>query len=180
LIPDVLSSFDTTWTAATTGMVTFEILNWKDGDPDTDLENYIDNVRMYPQNPTLIAEQREIDSSTGGTATFTIDAGPAYANKWYLVLSGFSGNHPGFTLNGTHIPLNQDLWTTLAVSFALQGFWVGFYTSLDASGQSTAILNTFGPQPSVQGVALNFCYMVLQNPTNSPIFASNPIYVLFL
>jgi hypothetical protein len=180
LIPDVLSSINTTYTATATGMVTFEILNWKDGDPDTDLENYIDHVLMYPQDPSFIAVQRELNSTSGGSATLTIDAGAAHANKWYLVLSGFSGNHPGFTINGTQVPLNQDLWTTLAVSFALQGFWAGFYTSLDGNGQSTAVLNTFGPQPGLQGVALNFCYMVLQNPTNSPIFASNPIYVLFL
>ena len=40
----------------------------KEGAVDPDLINYIDHVRMYPQNPNFIAEQRDIDINAGGTA----------------------------------------------------------------------------------------------------------------
>jgi hypothetical protein len=174
----VLSTINTTYTATTTGMVTFELHNWKDGAYDPDLINYADHVRMYPQNPNFIALQHEIDINVGGTATFMLDAGAAYANKYSIILQSITGNHPGFDMNGNHIPLNMDVWSWMALDFTLQGFWSGFYGPLDANGQSTAVFNTFGAQPAAYGLIINFAYMVLQNPTNTPVFASYPIYVL--
>jgi hypothetical protein len=159
--------------------VTFELYNWRDDIETDQITNYADHLRMFPQNPNFIAETREIIASSGGTANLTVKAGAAHANKWYLVLSGISGCHPGFTMNGVKIPLNQDFWTMMAINFALGGIWTGFYTQLDANGDGTAVLNTFGPQAAAKGLVMYFDYIVLLNPTNSPIFASYPIYVMF-
>jgi hypothetical protein len=135
---------------------------------------------MYPEDPNFIAETREINAASGGFADLTLKAGPAHADKWYLVLSGISGCHPGFTLNGVKIPLNQDFWTMMAVDFALGGIWAGFYDQLDANGEGTAVLNTFGPQATAQGLVMYFDYIVLENPTSLLSFASYPIYVFFI
>ena len=88
-------------------------------------------------------------------------------------------NVPGFYMNkgSVHVPLNVDVWTKMALG--LNYLWSGFYSQLGGLGESTATLNTFGPQPVAAGLAINFVYMVLNNPSGSPIFASNPIYVLF-
>ena len=37
----------------------------------------------------------------------------------------------------------------------------------------------FGDQPAAFALAINFVFLVLENPGGTPIFASNPIYVLF-
>lgn len=143
------------------------------------MDNYVDNISMIPVTCSFEALDHEINANQGGTADFALAAGTDYANKWYIILQGFSGCSPGFYMNkGTvHVPLNVDIWTKMALS--LNYLWPGFYSQLDAQGESTAILNSFGPQPVAAGLAINFVYMVLQNPSGTPIFASNPIYVLF-
>jgi hypothetical protein len=143
------------------------------------MDNYIDNVRMYPDTCSFEALTHEIDTYTGGTCEFKLTPGPAYANKWYLILQNYTGCYPGFDMNGgtVHVPLNVDDWTWIALQ--LNPLWTGFYSQLDAQGEATAIFDSFGPQTTAFGLALNFAYMVLQNPGNTPILASNPIYVLF-
>ncbi|MBU0755749.1 MAG: hypothetical protein KJ645_11460 [Planctomycetes bacterium] len=158
-------------------MVSFEIINWRT--TITELTNYIDNVHMTAQTYTFEALTREIDTYVGGTNQFELTAGPAYANKWYIILQGVSGFDPGFNMNGgtVHVPLNLDDWTWFALS--LNPYWTGFYGQLDAQGESSATFSSFGPQPLMFGYAVNFTYMILQTPTGTPIFASNPISVLF-
>jgi hypothetical protein len=167
------------FTATSTGLVSFEIENFREGVPGEMLYNYTDNLCMVPQTCSFEALDNEIDANKGGTADFGIHAGPAYANKWYIILQGFTGCTPGFDMNaGTvHVPLNIDVWTWIALD--LNPLWSGFYSQLDGVGEATATLNTFGPQPVAAGLALNFVYLVLQNPGSTPIFASNPVFVLF-
>lgn len=166
-----------TYTATATGYVNFQIYNWRDEEETTNVTNYVDNVRIYPETPNFETATREITASGGGTADFTIDAGAAYANKQYIILSCFSNCHPGFVKNGTHVPINIDFWTYMAIEFSLAGYWAGFYTTLDANGQGSATFNTFGPQPAAKELVLYFSYMVMNKPTSQPIFASHPIYV---
>jgi hypothetical protein len=143
------------------------------------MDNFIDNVRLTAQTHSFETLTREIDTYNGGTCEFKLTPGPAFANKWYLIIQGYTGVTPGFSMNGgtVHVPLNVDDWTWIALQ--LNPLWTGFYSQLDAQGEATAIFDSFGAQPVAFGLALNFAYMVLQNPGNTPIFGSNPIYVLF-
>jgi len=139
----------------------------------------LDNVRLTAQSYSFETETREINTYVGGTAQFKLSPGPAYAGKWYIILQGFSGFHPGFDMNGgtVHVPLNPDAWTFVALD--LNPLWPGFFSQLDANGEATATFDSFGDQPKAFSLAIDFVFMVLQNPGSTPIFASNPIYVLF-
>ncbi|MFH1998364.1 MAG: hypothetical protein ABIK28_01725 [Planctomycetota bacterium] len=137
-------------------------------------------MRLTAQTFSFEADPREIDTYNGGTVELKLTPGPAYANKWYIILQGVTGFHPGFNMNmgSVHVPLNLDTWTWIALS--LNPLWTGFYSQLDSQGEATAILDTFGPQPEAWAVALDFVYIVLENPGDTPIFASNSIYTLFV
>jgi hypothetical protein len=165
--------------ATKSGYVTLEVRNWRDEFFTDDIKNYIDNIKVEPIDITLTATSSLVSASVGGTFTFDVNPGPAYANKWYIILQGFSGTYPGFNINaGTvHVPLNTDIWTNIALG--LNPFWPGFYTNLDASGFSSASMSTFGPQPVALYLTLYLCVMVLQNPSSTPIFATNPVHVTF-
>jgi hypothetical protein len=167
------------YTAAKTGLVTLDLKNWRSGLETDSVHNYADNVRMTAQTFSFEAKTREINTYVGGTPQFELTAGPAYAGKWYIILQGVSGNDPGFDMNGhtVHVPLNLDAWTWVALD--LNPFWTGFYSQLDANGEAAAVFNSFGDQPAAFALAIHFVYLVLENPGNTPVFASNPIYVLF-
>lgn len=154
-----------------------EIINWRT--TTIDLDNYIDNVRMIAHTYTFETLNREIDTYNGGAPQFLLTPGPAYADKWYVILQGYSGNVPGFNMNhGTvHVPLNVDAWTKIALG--LNMIWPGFYGQLDAQGEASATFNTYGPQPAAFSLALNFVFIVFQNKGSTPIYASNPIYEIF-
>ena len=159
-------------------MVELDLFNWRDG-IETTIDNYIDNIQVNLQNPTFEALNREVSASSGGVFNFDIKPGPAYANKWYIILQGYTGNHPGFNMSAgvVHVPLNVDLWTDIALG--LNPFWNNFYASLDGNGHSDASMSTFGPQPVAQGLALYAVVLVLKNPSNSVEFATNPVSILF-
>ena len=52
----------------------------------------------------------EIELSKGGHALLPIAVGKAGANKPYIVLGSISGDEPGMTLDGVHVPLNHDAY----------------------------------------------------------------------
>jgi hypothetical protein len=175
---DIRNHITASCVATTTGMVELEVYNWREGLEST-IENYIDNIRVYMQNPTFEALNREVSASSGGVFNFDINPGPAYANQWYMILQGFTGNHPGFNMSAgaVHVPLNADVWTDIALG--LNPFWNNFYSALDGNGHSDASMSTFGPQPIAEGLALYLDVLVLKNPSDTVVFATNPISVLF-
>lgn len=181
LVPNQIkrNSRSADYTATNTGLVTLSLTNWRSGSEDDPVHNYADNVRMTAQTFSFEAKTREINTYVGGTAEFELTPGPAFANKGYIVLQGVSGNYPGFDMNAgaVHVPLNLDVWTWVALD--LNPFWTGFYSQLDGNGEATAVFNSFGDQPAAFALAINFVYLVLENPGSTPIFASNPVYVLF-
>lgn len=174
------NSADGTFTATSTGMVPVEIYSWRTGDEFDPIHNYIDNVRVTAQTYSLEADSRELDTYNGSSSELKIDVGPAYAGKYYIILQGMSGSAPGFDMSmGTvHVPLNVDSWTLIAFNF--YPVWTGFQGQLDAEGKATAVLNTYGPQPSAWAQAIYHVCLVLENPYNTPIFASNSVYTLFV
>lgn len=147
-----------------------------------DVQNYVDNIRLVPQNPNFSCSPRHISAAAGGSSTFTLDAGATYAGKDYVIFSGVTGTYPGFTLNGIDVPLNLDAWTWTAFSLINTPIMQNFMATLDGNGQATATFLAPGPlPPETVGLAMYFDYILLANPGSTPaIFASHPLYVLFI
>jgi hypothetical protein len=169
-----------TYTAAQTGLVNLEIHNWSsEGNPGK-VHNHLDNLQVAPEHPIFEALNPEIVANEGGVFQFNIDAGSEYGNKIFIILQSFSGSDPGFYMNGgtVHVPLNPDIWTNVALN--LNSYWHNFYGLLDMNGQAYAEMSTFGPQPNAELVAIHLVALVLEDSGFIPIFASNPVNVLFL
>ena len=179
---DIRKTLTGTFTAPTTGPYTFKFNNWRNDVQTTDIKNYVDNIRFAPQTPNFSCSPRHLSASTGGSSTFTLDAGPAYAGKDYVIFSGVTGTYPGFTWSGVHVPLNLDTWTWTAFSLINTAVMQNFMAALDANGQATAVFAALAPlPPEAVGLALYFDYVVLKNPGSPPVvFASHPLYVLFI
>lgn len=141
--------------------------------------NHDDGPGFYFQLGEVSADFEGIialPESTGGIIEFDLDAGPAHANRRYLILGSASGTIPGFPLpwNLATMPLNWDWFTDLVWLYKTSPLFNGFLGYLDSAGQSTAELNTGGPLPSGSaGKVLHFSFC-MNNPFD---YASNPIRV---
>ncbi|MHC4944498.1 MAG: hypothetical protein ACYTG7_15890, partial [Planctomycetota bacterium] len=160
---DVYHHISETFTANKTGMVELEILHERADAYDENVEHYVDNICVCPENAEMEALNHELPAPAGGVFDFQIDAGAQYANKMFIILQSFTGCDPGFNMNGgqVHVPLIADWWTYLALS--LNPYWCNFYGMLDHSGRATANMNTFGPQPAAQGGAIYLAALVLED-----------------
>lgn len=174
-------SLSGTYTATESGPVLLDVYNWKDGDYDTLNVNFIDNIRVYPENVDFTVSKNIVSYWTGGTVKLFLDAGPACASQPFLVMSSVSGTWPGFMKSGVHVPINTDDWTWIAFSLINSGLMSNFMGQLDTSGKATATLNVPGFLPSSYiGVVLHFDYVLLSPPGSLPITrASNPVHVFF-
>jgi hypothetical protein len=157
------------------------ITNWRAGLYTLNVENFIDNISITPQVPNFVSSPLEISVATGGTVNFALDAGPTYAGKTYIILTGVTGTHPGFALSGINVPLNMDVWTFMAFDLINSPLMPGFLSSLDGSGQGSAAFNAYGTfPPSALYLTLYFDYLVLKGVSGPPVlFASYPAYTLF-
>jgi hypothetical protein len=111
-------------------------------------------------NP-LYADSYTLNARVADTINFYLDAEPANANRNYILLGGASGTTPGFGLPGgtATLPVNWDSVTDLIFGNINTPFFTDFLGVLDANGEATAQLNTFGPIPgSVGGVVLDFAF----------------------
>ena len=100
-----------------------------------------------------------ISARDGGVIDFNLDADVANAGRNYIIMASLSGTTPGFMLPGGQavMPLNWDLVTEFVLGAANTPAFVGFLGTLDANGQATATLNTYGPLPlSLIGQELYF------------------------
>ncbi|MBK6941983.1 MAG: DUF1028 domain-containing protein [Planctomycetes bacterium] len=128
------------------------------------------DVVLYPfvelgavQVPTLSAHGGGTISTTAGDdVMLSIDAGPALAERPYLVLCSMSGSTPGFALDGTHVPLAFD--AAVAWSYALCGQlpFIQGCGVLDEFGraQPGLALDPLDLRPSI-GKTLTFSFVTL-------------------
>lgn len=141
----------------------------------------MDNIRVYPQNATFEIDSRELSVSGAGSAGLTLNAGPSYGGKDYIIFASVTGTYPGFSVSGVDVPLNLDVFTWLAFSLINTPVFSNFMSVLDGSGQATANFQVFSATPEALGMAIYFDYVLLANPGKTPIlFASNPVYALFI
>jgi hypothetical protein len=137
------------------------------------------NTGIYGDSPfgePLAADTHELSEAVGGAVNFTLAAGPAHANRRYLLLGSVSGTSPGTPLpDGTvTLPLNWDLLTNTIIALLNTPVFANFTGTLDGTGGGTAQFNTFGPLPTGSaGTILYFAY-ALNMPWD---FVSNPVEV---
>jgi hypothetical protein len=127
----------------------------KSGDPNDPQWQYGngpqgDEVRIYNyvrcvrggNDETFAADAYTLSASAGGTITFTLDAGSANANRYYLLCGSVDGILPGTLLPGNlaTIPLNRDWFTGFVLARLGQPAFREFWGILDGAGQATAHL----------------------------------------
>lgn len=131
---------------------------------------------------TITADRQSINLATGGTVTFTLDAGSQYAGVPYRVLGTTEGTVPGVTYQGVHIPLNPTGYyfdTTLART---SPYLTGDAGNLDAVGRGTAQLQVPNTLPSnLDGTIVSHAFVVFDSFGIGVVDGSNAIDVaLFL
>jgi hypothetical protein len=89
----------------------------------------------------LWADKSTLSGAAGGTMTFDVKLGPAYAAKTYVVLASASGTTPGIYANGNVLPLNLDNVLLFSLDQANTPLLTNTLGSLDALGRATASLN---------------------------------------
>ena len=124
---------------------------------------------------SLIANPTTISQSTGGTITFTLDAGAMYAGGDYVIVGSVTGNTGVPLKGGAVLPIAWDTFTNITINFAGSAFFPNTFGQLDGNGQATAGFDSLGPLPaSMLGVVMYFAYPVPDNPA---WFASNDVTV---
>jgi hypothetical protein len=133
-------------------------------------------VRRLHFAPSVWANAYSIEGTTGGTVDFNLDAGPAYANREYLLVGSFSGTLPGTKLpSGKVIPINKDYLTSYILRNLNSAMFQNFRVKLDSQGKGLATLDTLGPiGPQFIGRTMSFAFTL----PGGFDFVSNPIGVV--
>jgi hypothetical protein len=112
--------------------------------------------------PRLVASVAHVSATAGGTVTLSIDAGPAFAGRTYLVAMSATGTAPGTPLGSIVVPLVFDTATQLGFGFINTPAFQSFAGPLSAQGKGTA---TFHSPPivnaSLPGLDLHFAAFTL-------------------
>lgn len=121
--------------------------------------------------PTLSADRWNLSLAAGGTQTFTIDAGAAYANRSYLVLGSATGT-TGFSYGALQIPLDLDGYFGLTLTGANAFPFTNTFARLDANGLASAGLTLPpGLSSALIGLVLHHAFVVLA--PSGPLDVSN-------
>jgi hypothetical protein len=120
----------------------------------------------------LWASAPQLSAAAGGTVSFVLIPGAAFANRSYVLALSGSGSVPGIQVSPTLvIPLNPDPILFLSLSLANSPNLPGSAGLFDAAGRATAqLVAPPGVAAVLQGSALTAAFA-----TTNPIdFASNP------
>jgi hypothetical protein len=114
---------------------------------------------------------------SGGTQTWSLDAGPAHASEFYWVAGSLSGTSPGFPFAGITVPLNPDVYFNHTITFPNQAPLVNSLGLLNGAGHANGAF-TLPPAsyPVLIGTTVHHAYVL------GPVvdFSSNPVSLTFL
>jgi len=133
----------------------------------------------YAATQPLTASPATISIATGGTQTFTLNAGTAHGSRLYWLFGSLTGTTPGVTLysavGAVTIPLVPDLYTTITIAQPNLSPLVTTRGALDGSGQGKAALVV--PKINNQSaIGLNFYHAYLvYDASNNFYLASNSV-----
>lgn len=125
----------------------------------------------------------QISVAAGGSQVWTMDAGAVWANEPYLVLGTFSGQTPGFPIDGFTVPINPDAYWILTFTAANVPPLNGSFGVLDANGQASGSWDLpAGALPQLAGFVADHAYLVLDTSGPGPFvgFVSNPVSLAFV
>ncbi|MFH0947223.1 MAG: VCBS repeat-containing protein [Planctomycetota bacterium] len=123
----------------------------------------------------LSGDSNSVSAATGGSVTFSLDAGAANAGRTFIMVGSLSGTQPGRLLPGGRVtlPLNTDLFTEVVLSLLNSSVFTNFRASLDGAGEGTAQLNAPPIPAAWVGTTMYYAYAL-----NSPFdFTSNPVAI---
>ena len=111
----------------------------------------------------LMLDRRLVSHVDASTVNFTLNAGPAFAGRFYLLLGSLSGTTPGTPLPGglATIPLNYDQLALWSLTWGPPIF-TNFFGILDADGQATAQLNIPAASGIGPGDRMHFAFCIPQ------------------
>jgi hypothetical protein len=139
---------------------------WTDGRNAT---NDIFTARLHPD---FFTDQDTLSAATGGAVSLTLNMGPNWAGKQYLIFGSVTGTSPGLDVwPGVHLPLNFDAYLILVYTFRNGPVFQNFEGALDSQGSAVATIDTLGPfNPLFSGVTL-YHAAVIYDP--NPVWATN-------
>ncbi len=129
---------------------------------------------------SLSASVHEISLSDGGTQWLTLDAGPAFGGRTYLLFGSLSGIVPGLPLDvGVHLPLNFDGYSSATAANPNLPPMVNSAGVLDgATGVGLAGFQLpAGTDPGLAGFVLDHAFLLIPVPGQWFDFASNSVPV---
>ncbi len=130
---------------------------------------------------SLQASAVEASVSTIGQVDFTLRAGVEEAGQNYQLLGSMTGTSPGTQLSGVLLPLNSlnDPWFALTQAVFSTVILQNTIGTLDADGEATATL-IVPPLASLLGLQFSHAFLVTDNQTLQPRFASNSVPLLMV
>ena len=117
---------------------------------------------------------------SGSTTTFSLEAGPDFANDFYWILGSTAGVSPGLQLGSVLLPLNgPDAYLDLTLMQPNSVYLPTSVGSLDGNGsaQSTLVIPP-GTDPSLAGLSVHHAYLVFDSQTFYLQTASNAVPAL--
>ena len=95
-----------------------------------------------------------------------------------MIFGSVSGTAPGIEWPGgeRYLPINWDMLTTIVcdVNYPRSIIFGDFYGCMDIQGKHSALFDTNGPVPGMNGYVISFAYALQGTPWD---FASNPINI---
>ena len=92
--------------------------------------------------PRLTASVTHVSATAGGNVALSIDAGPAFAGRTYIVTVSATGTAPGTPLGSIVVPLVFDSVTQLGFAYLNTPVFQNFAGPLSAQGKGTATLHS--------------------------------------
>ncbi len=150
---------------------------WSGEPPNIDTHFYVDWVNYTPV--FFKTDKTALRVSTGGQANFYLDAGPARANRVYVILTSLQPTNIGTPLGGyLTLPLDLNWASFVLLSSANTTTFPGFIGTFNAQGRGTAGLNLpSGLSPTLAGLHLHFAYLGINAALNGFTVASNPVVI---
>lgn len=100
--------------------------------------------------------------ASGGTATFSLDAGASFAGAPYWFLGSDSGTSPGQNGFGVTLPLNNGAYFQATLNKPTLPFFNGLRGNLDANGRATATVTVPGGfNPGFAFTVVDHAFVVL-------------------
>lgn len=125
---------------------------------------------------SLTACTGEVSVSAGGQQSMEVDAGPAHAGDFYVLVGTTSGTSPALAFGALTVPIVVDAYTLFLLGSPGAPPLIAGFGTLDTVGRADAgFALPPGSDPALAGLHLNHAVVVLDAVAADPVFASTPL-----